>query len=214
MHSDATQAPSCSDDETRLKEYYVLRSCISIPAKQELKVSFINFPGRPCRLPYINSLHDSSDDTTMISRHPPPTTGHIVRKVVRGKLHGIRVTGADLEYHGSITLDPDHCEAAGILPLEFVDIWNKHSGARISTYVIYGERGSRCCILNGAAARTCQKGDEIIICNSAYIQEHELEQIKPMVLTFHPDNSVHETLSYDVGRDAKGRLSFDIVTHA
>lgn len=137
-----------------------------------------------------------------------------MRKVVRGKLHGIRVTGADLEYHGSITLDPDHCEAAGILPLEFVDIWNKHSGARISTYVIYGERGSRCCILNGAAARTCQKGDEVIICNSAYIQEHELEQIRPMVLTFHPDNSVRETLSYDVGRDTLGRLSFDIVTHA
>ncbi|MEQ4619511.1 MAG: aspartate 1-decarboxylase [Corticimicrobacter sp.] len=137
-----------------------------------------------------------------------------MRKVVRGKLHGIRVTGADLEYHGSITLDPDHCEAAGILPLEFVDIWNKHSGARISTYVIYGERGSRCCILNGAAARTCQKGDEVIICNSAYIQEHELEQIQPMVLTFHPDNSVRETLSYDVGRDTQGRLSFNIVTHS
>lgn len=150
----------------------------------------------------------------MISRHPPLTTGYIVRKVVRGKLHGIRVTGADLEYHGSITLDPDHCEAAGILPLEFVDIWNKHSGARISTYVIYGERGSRCCILNGAAARTCQKGDEVIICNSAYIQEHELEQIQPMVLTFHPDNSVRETLSYDVGRDTQGRLSFNIVTHS
>ena len=49
-----------------------------------------------------------------------------MRKVVAGKLHGIRVTGADLEYHGSITLDPDHCEAAGILPMEFVDIWNKH----------------------------------------------------------------------------------------
>src|SRR5690606_31511162 len=85
-----------------------------------------------------------------------------VRKVVRGKLHGIRVTGADLDYHGSITLDPDHCEAAGILPMEFVDIWNKNSGARLSTYVIYGERGSRCCILNGAAARTCQRGDEVI----------------------------------------------------
>ncbi|HEY9572870.1 MAG TPA: aspartate 1-decarboxylase, partial [Pusillimonas sp.] len=84
-----------------------------------------------------------------------------MRKVVRGKLHGIRVTGADLDYHGSITLDPDHCEAAGILPMEFVDIWNKNSGARISTYVIYGERGSRCCILNGAAARTCQRGDEV-----------------------------------------------------
>ena len=134
-----------------------------------------------------------------------------MRKVVRGKLHGIRVTGADLNYHGSITLDPDHCEAAGILPLEFVDIWNKQSGARISTYVIYGERGSRCCILNGAAARTCQRGDEVIICNSAYIQENELGTFAPVVLTFNDDNSVAETLSYQVSRDEQDRLAFAIV---
>ncbi|MDX3894065.1 MULTISPECIES: aspartate 1-decarboxylase [Pusillimonas] len=134
-----------------------------------------------------------------------------MRKVVRGKLHGIRVTGADLNYHGSITLDPDHCEAAGILPMEFVDIWNKASGARISTYVIYGERGSRCCILNGAAARTCQRGDEVIICNSVYVTEPEIEQIKPVVLTFHDDNRIHERLGYDVSRDDQGRLAFNIV---
>jgi aspartate 1-decarboxylase len=91
-----------------------------------------------------------------------------MRKVVGGKLHGIRVTEANLDYHGSITLDPEHCEAAGILPLEFVEVWNKHSGARISTYVILGERGSRCCIVNGAAARTCQRGDELIVCSSIY----------------------------------------------
>lgn len=135
-----------------------------------------------------------------------------MRKIVRAKLHGIRVTGADLDYHGSITLDPDHCEAAGILPMEFVDIWNKHSGARISTYVIYGERGSRCCILNGAAARTCQRGDEVIICNAEYIDAAELEHIQPVVLTFNADNSIRERLGYAVGRDAQGRLSFDIRT--
>ncbi|HUH86723.1 MAG TPA: aspartate 1-decarboxylase [Pusillimonas sp.] len=134
-----------------------------------------------------------------------------MRKVVRGKLHGIRVTGADLNYHGSITLDPDHCEAAGILPMEFVDIWNKASGARISTYVIYGERGSRCCILNGAAARTCQRGDEVIICNSVYITEQELEQVKPVVLTFYEDNRIHERLRYEVSRDDQDRLAFNIV---
>lgn len=134
-----------------------------------------------------------------------------MRKVVRGKLHGIRVTGADLDYHGSITLDPDHCEAAGILPMEFVDIWNKNSGARLSTYVIYGERGSRCCILNGAAARTCQRGDEVIICNSVYVTERELEDIKPSILTFNADNSVHQHLGYEVGRDDQNRLTFGIV---
>ena len=65
-------------------------------------------------------------------------------KVIRAKLHGIRVTNADLNYHGSITLDPEVCEQAGIYPMEFVDIWNKNSGARISTYVIFGQPGSRC----------------------------------------------------------------------
>ncbi|RVP84071.1 aspartate 1-decarboxylase, partial [Sinorhizobium meliloti] len=51
-----------------------------------------------------------------------------MRKIVAAKLHGITVTDADLNYHGSITLDPDHCDEVGIFPLEFVDIWNKASG--------------------------------------------------------------------------------------
>lgn len=152
-----------------------------------------------------------TDAHITIRDHPSLEQRYSVRKIVGGKLHGIRVTGADLEYHGSITLDPDHCEAAGILPMEFVEIWNKNSGARISTYVIYGERGSRCCILNGAAARTCQRGDEVIIANSMYINENELESVKPAVLTFNPDNSINERLGYSVGRDEQGRLKFDIV---
>ena len=94
---------------------------------------------------------------------------------------------SDLDYHGSITLDPEHCEAAGIHPLEFVEIWNKNSGARISTYVIFGEAGSRCCILNGAAARTCQIGEEVIIAASEYIDRLQLCEfdpvIRPLILT-------------------------------
>lgn len=133
-----------------------------------------------------------------------------MRKMVAGKLHGIYVTEANLNYHGSITLDPDHCEEAGILPMEFVEIWNKNSGARISTYVILGDRGSRCCILNGAAARTCQPGDQIIICNSVYISEVELTSLKPKVLTFDEANNVRDRLSYSVSRDEKGRYTFGI----
>ena len=119
-------------------------------------------------------------------------------RVVRAKLHGIRVTGADLNYHGSITLDPEHCRQAGIYPLEFVEIWNKATAARISTYVIYGEPGSRCCILNGAAARTCHAGDEIIIAASDYIDPKDLPAMSPRVLTFKPDNEVDEVLAYRV----------------
>ena len=134
-----------------------------------------------------------------------------MRKIVAGKLHGIHVTEANLDYHGSVTLDPDHCEEAGILPMEFVEIWNKNSGARISTYVILGERGSRCCILNGAAARTCQPGDQVIICNSVYVHERELTALKPRVLTFDRDNRVVDHLTYSVERDAAGGYSFSIL---
>jgi aspartate 1-decarboxylase len=134
-----------------------------------------------------------------------------MRKVVGGKLHGIRVTEADLDYHGSITLDPDHCEAAGILPLEFVEIWNKHSGARISTYVILGERGSRCCIVNGAAARTCQRGDELIICSSIYVAEEKIAGLSPSVVTLDDNNNIVETLRYSVSLDDAGRHQFAIL---
>jgi aspartate 1-decarboxylase len=133
-----------------------------------------------------------------------------MRKVVGAKLHGIHVTDANIDYHGSITLDPDHCEEAGILPLEFVEIWNKHSGARISTYVILGERGSRCCILNGAAARTCQPGDALIICSSIYIDADEIPSLQPKVLAFDRDNRIIDRLSYRVDRDETGRYRFSI----
>lgn len=132
-------------------------------------------------------------------------------KIVRAKLHGIRVTDSALDYHGSITLDPEQCEKAGIYPLEFVEIWNKNSGHRLSTYVIYGEAGSRCCILNGAAARTCQKGDELIICASEYIASPEdLPGRKPVVLCFNERNEIAEALRYEVGVNAPGGMSFRV----
>lgn len=132
-------------------------------------------------------------------------------KVLRAKMHGIRVTGGDLHYHGSITLDPEHCRAAGFLPLEFVEIWNKATGARFSTYVIHGEPGSRCCILNGAAARLCAAGDEIIIAASAYVQPQELHTMRPAVLTFNEDNSVREVLHYEVFKTPEDPYAFRIV---
>jgi aspartate 1-decarboxylase len=132
-------------------------------------------------------------------------------KVVRAKLHGIRVTGADLNYHGSVTLDPEHCDLAGIYPLEFVEIWNKSSGARISTYVIHGEAGSRCCILNGAAARTCQAGDELIIAAAEYCEASRLYDLKPRILTFLPNNEIDQVLNYDVSATHRRAFDFRIV---
>jgi len=133
-------------------------------------------------------------------------------KVIRAKLHGIRVTSADLNYHGSITLDPQVCERAGIYPMEFVEIWNKNSGARLTTYVIYGQEGSRCCILNGAAARTCQAGDELIIAASDYVPGPEsLYGLKPRILTFLPDNHIDQVLLYDVFLSERRPYDFRIV---
>jgi len=150
---------------------------------------------RPCRLTYPKLQQESTP----------------MKQFVAAKFHGIYVTEANLNYHGSITLDPDHCEEVGILPMEYVDIWNKNSGARISTYVIYGERGSKCCILNGAAARTCQAGDQVIICSFNFLAPEQLERIAPKILTFAPDNSVVDRLTYDASRSEAGELKFSIL---
>lgn len=136
-----------------------------------------------------------------------------MQSFVRAKLHGIRVTGADLNYHGSITLDPEICRMAGLDPLEFVEIWNKNSGARISTYVLYGVAGTRCCILNGAAARTCQVGDEVIIASATYGALDDVMGQSPKVLTFGPGNEVAETLSYRVFRNERGEPDMTIESH-
>ena len=122
-------------------------------------------------------------------------------QIIRAKLHGIYITGCELNYHGSITLDPDICENAGIFPMEFVEIWNKNNGERISTYVIFGERGSKCCVLNGAAARTCQKGDELIIAASVYCTEEQIPSYKPIILTFNSENNIEEKLQYVVDKN-------------
>ncbi len=131
--------------------------------------------------------------------------------VVRAKLHDLRVTDADLEYQGSITLDPEHCEAVGILPLEFVEVWNKNSGARISTYVIWGKRGSRVCVLNGAAARTCQPGDPVIIVARTSVHPERLPEMRPRVALFNADNSIRKLVEYRVGHDQRGQMTFRIV---
>ena len=122
-------------------------------------------------------------------------------KFLRAKLHGIRVTGADLHYEGSTLLDPLHCQQAGIMPFEFVDIWNKTNGERLSTYVIYGEPASRCCVLNGAAARLCHAGDELIIAAHIQLPLDKCAALSPVLLEFEPDNQVKTVRVYSVFRD-------------
>jgi aspartate 1-decarboxylase len=128
-------------------------------------------------------------------------------KVLRAELRGLRVTGCDLGDHGCLTIDPQFCRQAGIFPLEFVDIWNKNTGARLSTYVTFGPDGSRCCVLNGAAARVCQFGDELSIRVAAYPADPaELFSLKPRVLVFGPGNRIIESLYYTVTENEQGHV--------
>jgi len=120
---------------------------------------------------------------------------------LRVKLHGIRVTDASLHYRGSITIDKAICTRAGLFEFEFVQIWNKTNGERLSTYVLYGEENSRCCVLNGAAARKCHAGDELIIAGVIDLKPAEARTLRPRVLIFNSDNSVDEVIDYDCGAD-------------
>ncbi len=129
------------------------------------------------------------------------------RSMMIAKLHGLRVTGALLDYEGSIELDPDHCDAAGILPLEFVEIWNKTTGARISTYVIHGERGAARCVLNGAAARTCQVGDELIIAARADVAIDRLCEFVSRTVIFGAGNRVARVITQQLQRNSAGNYA-------
>ena len=95
------------------------------------------------------------------------------RKMLKSKIHRATVTGADLHYEGSITIDRDLMEAADIIPYEAVSIWDVNNGSRLETYAIEGERGSGVICLNGAAARMVAPRDLVIIASFVSMAEAE-----------------------------------------
>ncbi len=103
-------------------------------------------------------------------------------RMLKGKIHRARVTGADLNYEGSIEIDNSLLGAAGILPFEQVEIWSLTSGERLTTYALPAPRGSGKIAVNGAAARKVQTGDEIIIAAFAIMSEKEARNWKPVVV--------------------------------
>ncbi|BAM47394.1 aspartate 1-decarboxylase [Amphibacillus xylanus] len=103
------------------------------------------------------------------------------RTMMKSKIHQARVSEANLNYVGSITIDQDLLDATDILPNEKVQIVNNNNGARFETYVIPGERGSGVICLNGAAARLAQVGDIVIIIAYAIISDDELPSFTPKV---------------------------------
>jgi aspartate 1-decarboxylase len=110
----------------------------------------------------------------------------MVRTMLKSKIHRARVTGANIDYEGSVAIDTTLCEMADIMSFEKVDIYNISTGVRFSTYVIPGEKGEIC--LNGAAARMVQKNDLVIIASYAGYNEEELTCYKPKVILVDGEN--------------------------
>lgn len=113
-------------------------------------------------------------------------------EVVKSKIHRVTVTEANLNYVGSITIDPILLEAANIIPNERVYIVNNNNGERFDTYVIKGERGSGQICLNGAAARKVHVGDIVIIMAYATMDFEEAKSFEPSVVF--PDTSTNQML--------------------
>jgi aspartate 1-decarboxylase len=110
------------------------------------------------------------------------------RTMLKSKIHRATVTGSDLHYIGSITLDPELLKAADILPHEKVHVLDVDNGARLETYAIEGRRGSGDCQLNGAAARLVHTGDRVIVITYAEFDAAELEDFEPTVVHVDADN--------------------------
>jgi aspartate 1-decarboxylase len=116
---------------------------------------------------------------------------------MKSKIHKARVTEANLNYVGSITIDSYLMEKADILPNEKVQVVNNYNGARLETYVIPGERNSGMICLNGAAARLVQVGDEIIIISYGMFTEEEAHHYSPKIVFVGEDNRPTEIASQE-----------------
>ena len=119
------------------------------------------------------------------------------RPLLGGKIHRATVTEADLNYVGSITIDEDLLDAAGICVNEKVAIVNNNNGERFETYTIAGKRGSGVVCLNGAAARLVQKGDIVIIMSYVMLSEPEIQTHQPKVVLVDGENKIRDIISYE-----------------
>ena len=118
-------------------------------------------------------------------------------QMLKGKIHRATVVQAELDYVGSITIDEELLEAAGILEYEKVQVVDINNGQRFETYTIAGQRGSGMICLNGAAARCVQKGDKIIIMCYALMSGEEIKENPPTVVFVDDNNKVSRVSSYE-----------------
>ena len=117
--------------------------------------------------------------------------------MLKAKIHRATVTQAELDYVGSITVDMDLLEQAGILEYEKVQIVDVNNGSRFETYTIAGERGSGVMCLNGAAARMVHTGDKIILMAYAQVTPEEASELRPTVLFVDEKNKVTKVTNYE-----------------
>jgi aspartate 1-decarboxylase len=110
------------------------------------------------------------------------------RQMLKSKIHRATVTGCDVDYVGSVTIDLDLLEQADILVNELVHVWDVTNGARMVTYAIEGERGSGTIQINGASALLCNEGDKVNIATYADYDERDLETYAPIVVHVDDDN--------------------------
>tara|TARA_B100000315_G_scaffold235875_1_gene251142 strand:- start:109 stop:462 length:354 start_codon:yes stop_codon:yes gene_type:complete len=115
------------------------------------------------------------------------------RMMFKSKIHRARVTEADLHYEGSVTIDTELLEVAGILPNEQVHIYNINNGQRFETYALGGERKSGVVCLNGAAARCAAVGDLVIIVTYALLSEREALDWEPIVILVDEQNRIADS---------------------
>ena len=123
----------------------------------------------------------------------------MIYTMMHGKIHRATVTEANLKYVGSITIDEDLLDAAGILPGEKVQIVNNNNGARLETYTIPGKRGSGVICLNGAAARCALEGDIVIIIAYAQMDEKEAKALEPKVVLVDKRNHIVKNFEEKAG---------------
>jgi aspartate 1-decarboxylase len=121
---------------------------------------------------------------------PPITFAAMLIEVLKSKIHRVTVTEANLNYIGSITLDPLLMEAADMIEGEKVQVLNCMNGARLETYIITGERGSGVVCLNGPAARQVVPGDVVIVITYAHMSREEASVFKPAIIF--PDTATNK----------------------
>jgi aspartate 1-decarboxylase len=119
----------------------------------------------------------------------------MLRVMLKSKIHRATITGCDLNYVGSITIDPDLLEAGDVLEHEQVHVLDIDNGARFETYTIAGERGSGVMQINGAAARLVHQGDTIIVVSYAHYDEAELRRYEPRVV--HVEANTNRIITVD-----------------